>query len=131
MEFKRLLIVSSLFFCSCAAINQTNDDQKTTDSSKNQKFVSLKPWIGKPISDILKHPKFGIPDNKEIIGNEVVLTYRQLFSASGHASDNSLSVNVFCRRSFVYDKDMKISNVLEEGTCQNSKDLLPIEEIKK
>ena len=131
MKNNVIILILSIFIISCAAVNQTNENKTKADNSTNQYSISLKPWIGKPIADLLKHPKFGIPDNKETIGNEVVLTYRQLFSASGHVSDNSLNVNVFCRRSFVYDKDMKINNVLEEGTCQNAKDLLPIENVKK
>lgn len=127
MQLKNLCIIFSLLMHGCTTGNQTNE--KVTEK---QQSISLKPWIGKPISDILKHPKYGIPDNKETIGNEVVLTYRQLFSASGHVSDNSLNVNVFCRRSFIYDnKNMKITDILEEGTCQNSKDFLPIENAKR
>ena len=127
MKLVKLILVCSfsLFVYSC-----TTSEQKPAVSKKSDS-VSLKAWIGKPISDVLKHPKFGVPNSKETIGNDVVITYKQLFSASGYLSDNSLSVNLFCSRSFVYGGDLKINDVLEEGSCQNGNNLLPIEEEKK
>ncbi len=116
---KRLLLVLSLFISSCQSSN-TNSEK-----IKSEK-ISLKPWIGKSIAEVLKHPKYGMPDIKEKIGSNEIISYRQIFSADRGPEDQDIRVNLFCKRSFMFNSEDIIVEVFEEGTCRNTFDNLPI-----
>ncbi len=95
----------------------------------------LNSWVGKPVSELLNHPKFGPSPTDQIkIGEDTVLTYRQIFGLSGNVQ-NKLSVNIFCRRNFVYGENLLKVNVIksitEEGTCDDTVEYLPLSKSKK
>lgn len=125
MKAKILFVLISFIFTSCVSSNKES-------SSKTSKPITLKPWIGKNIVEVLKHPKYGTPSKKEKIGSSEIISYMEYFSTSGHISDNSIQVNLFCKRSFIYNNESIIIDALEEGTtCQSTNENLPKEETKK
>ncbi|RDB37236.1 MAG: hypothetical protein DCC88_00995 [Spirobacillus cienkowskii] len=85
-----------------------------------EKGENLLAWVGLPISEVLRHPKFGIPDIEKSVGNERIITYNQNF-----AFENNNTLSIFCSRSFVYGVDLKINKVILEGSCQNNDSYLP------
>ncbi|APJ04717.1 hypothetical protein [Silvanigrella aquatica] len=130
MKNKLFILLLSVLICSCETVQDVTNTQSNKQENKKTDF-SLTPWVGKPVSDLLKHQKYGIPDSQKTVGEENIVTYRQIFNASGNLIDKNVNVNIFCRRSFVYKKDSIITNVIEEGSCQNTKDYLPLEDTNK
>ncbi|WGL61005.1 hypothetical protein QEJ31_05260 [Pigmentibacter sp. JX0631] len=112
---KKILFLLPFLLASCESIDKRQSDN-----------VSLKPWIGKNIAEVLKHPKYGTPDSKEKVGKNDIISYRQFFSADRTATNKDLRMNFLCKRSFVFDSHDIIIDVLEEGTCENTPANLPI-----
>ncbi len=130
MKAKFLFVFFSFILVSCNSTNNSSNSNNETIKKSSEK-ITLKPWVGKDIVEVLKHPKYGTPSKKEKVGKNEIISYMEYFSASGHLSDNSINVNLFCKRSFIFNSESKIIDTIEEGNCQNTIENLPIEEIKK
>lgn len=115
---KPLLLILPLLLVSCQATNNHT-------GKGNSEKTSLKPWIGQAIAEVLKHPKYGMPDRREKIGSNEIISYRQIFSADRGPDDNGIKVNLFCKRSFMFNTQDIIVEVFEEGTCENTSENLP------
>ena len=88
------------------------------------KIDNLNAWVGQPVSSLLSHSKFGVPDEKIVVGDETIITYRQILGVSGNVEDKVV-VNINCRRNFIYNDKSIVKAVSEDGTCQDTADFLP------
>jgi hypothetical protein len=108
MKILIILSLMCLFTYGCSSIHNF------------EKGENLLAWVGLPVSEVLRHPKFGIPDKEKSVGNERIITYNQKF-----ALENNNTFSIFCSRSFVYGVDLKINKVILEGSCRNNESYLP------
>jgi hypothetical protein len=123
MKKNTLLIffINSFFYMSCFSAQQHNSESA---GEKDYVVANLNAWVGRPVSELLTHSKFGTPDDKVTVGGDTVVTYRQLFNAKRGVNER-LKVNIFCRRKFIYGSNNIIKSVQEEGTCQDTQTYLP------